>query len=154
MVCTARSTSVRACWAACSRSSQIPGLAGAALLSGEFVDLRSAATLAALRTRFGGMAVGLGLPDLDAAAVKLSGLRPLTQAISSWCYRHLKPPVSGVCFASRFGDFLTLKAAFEREQSGEYGAATFADVRPVELAMDSPEVLQAFAIHGLTWTDG
>ncbi len=74
--------------------------AGQALMTGAFADVRAPITIATLRTRHGDLARRLGLPDLDAAAIKTAEPRRLTQTIASWLYDQT-PPLGGVCFASR-----------------------------------------------------
>lgn len=61
-----------------------PRTAGQALLSGGFVDVSAARTVAVLRDLFAAEAAALGLPDLDAAALKLRAPRNLTQHIAGW----------------------------------------------------------------------
>ena len=63
-----------------------------------------------------------GLPDLDAAAVRLAEPRVITQAIAAWIYQQSAPtgePIAGVSFDSRHGDAQRLWAVFEREGDGE-----------------------------------
>jgi hypothetical protein len=128
-----------------------PRQAVTAVLSGQFVDVRAAVTIATLRRRFGHLAAGRGLADLDAAAIKSSAPRTLTQVISGWLYRDLTPPVTGVCFASRFGDDLTLWALFEQPGEDLTGSAALTDPTTIDLTADSPDLVEAMSIHGLIW---
>lgn len=123
---------------------------GTAVLGGEFVDVRAATTLATLRRSHAPLAADLGLPDLDAAAVKIAAPRTLTQAMSSWFYRHVTPPVAGVCFGSRFGDDLTLWAIYEHA-ANTTGVATLTAPGTSTLNPDDPVLAEAFRIHRLSW---
>lgn len=73
-------------------------------------------SVAVLYPHFIGMALGLGLADLDAAALKDARPRELTQAIAAWIYENTD--LDGVTFASRHGDDLRLWAIFERPGDG------------------------------------
>lgn len=127
-----------------------PRRVSTAVLSGAFVDVRAATTLATLRRSHADLAADLGLPDLDAAAVKMAAPRTLTQAVSSWFYRHVTPPVAGVCFASRFGDDLTLWAVYEHA-AGTADVATLTQPETSVLYPDDPVLAEAFRVHRLTW---
>jgi RES domain-containing protein len=125
-------------------------VAGAAVLTGEFVDVRRARTIATLRARFGGLAADLGFPDLDAAAIKSRAPRELTQSVSRWLYGAIEPPVAGVAFASRFGDDLAMWAVFE--QPGDSAtSSTLTATQEIDLAV-AAELAEAMGIHHLTWT--
>lgn len=128
-----------------------PRCAGTALLVGEFVDVRTSRTIATLRERFVSIAAGLDLPDLDASALKSSAPRTLTQAISGWLYREVRPPLTGVCFASRFGDALTMWAVFEQPGEDESGSAALRQWRSIQFDETTPALVEAMAQHGLTW---
>lgn len=58
-----------------------PRAAGVAYLSGSFCAATSSASIAALRPVFIGRALSLGLSDFDAAALKDSRSRQLTQLV-------------------------------------------------------------------------
>ncbi|NUP74400.1 MAG: hypothetical protein HOQ07_07105 [Sinomonas sp.] len=73
------------------------------------MDSRS---IAMLYPHFIGLALRLGLPDFDAAALKDARPRQLTQAVASWLYE--TTDTNGVTFASRLGDDLQLWALFEQ----------------------------------------
>lgn len=128
-----------------------PRRTGTAQLVGEFVDVRAPLTLATLRTRFGALAAEMGLPDLDAAAIKLSEPRSLTQAISTWFYTTISPPVAGVCFGSRLADTVAMWAVFEYPGDDAAGSVALTQQRTRALAHDDPDLVEAFRIHGLHW---
>jgi hypothetical protein len=129
-----------------------PRLAGTAGLHGEFVDVRAAATIATLRRRFAALAADLGLPDLDAAALKTSAPRRLTQTISGWLYT-LAPPLSGVSFASRHGDTHILWAVFEQPGEADTGSSCLHRPTAVTLSPDMPELIEAMRIQHLAWSN-
>ncbi len=130
-----------------------PRCAGAALMSGIFVDVRQPDTIAALRRRFGVLAASLGFPDLDAATIKSNAPRTLTQRMSSWFYSLSSPRVDGVTFSSRHGDELQLWAIYEQPADDNAGSHTLADHVPVELDKNTPALTEAMRIHGLRWSD-
>lgn len=112
-------------------------------------------SLATLRTAFLPTARSFGLADLDAAAIRDSRPRALTQAISAWLYtlrtRDGKP-FNGIQFQSRHGDGLLPWAVYERDRA----AATPPEVGPdasAPITTDDPQLLEAMRLHGLTWSD-
>lgn len=127
-----------------------------AALEGRYVDVRTASTIATLRSRFAALAIALGYPDFDAAALKSADPRELTQRIASHLYsltdRHGDAVADGIRFASRHGDELTMWAIFERpgDQPASRllhrGAASLVDVNDAALC-------DAMDLHGLTWPD-
>ena len=75
------------------------------------------ASIAALHGQFVPIALGLGLGDFDAAALKDGRARSLTQAVSTYLYSLTLDDgqqLAGIEFASRHGDDLTLWAVYER----------------------------------------
>lgn len=130
-----------------------PRCAGAALMSGAFVDVRQPETIAALRRRFGSLAASLGFPDLDAATIKSNAPRTLTQRASSWFYSLTSPRVDGVTFSSRHGDELQLWAIYEQPAEDTARSHALADYVPVELDKRTPALTEAMRIHGLRWSD-
>lgn len=130
-----------------------PRQAGTAQMTGEFVDVRDAQTIATLRARFGRLAHDLGLADVDAAAIKSSAPRTLTQTISRWLYATVRPPIDGVAFASRFGDELRLWAVYEQPGEDEAGSHALAHAAEIDLSPDTPELIEAMRIHNLGWSD-
>ena len=100
-----------------SRAWLTPRRIGAAHLHGWYGRPGDGQSLPTLRARFLTLARALGLPDLDAAAIRRSEPRALTQQLAGWLYQQTGPdgePLTGVRFASRHGDDLTLWALFER----------------------------------------
>jgi hypothetical protein len=124
--------------------------AGQALMTGAFADVRVPITIVTLRTRHGDLARRLGLPDLDAAAIKTAEPRRLTQTIASWLYDQT-PPLGGVCFASRHGDTLTLYALFEQPNQHTSGPANLRHQQVISLTEATPELQEAMQIHQLRW---
>ncbi len=127
-----------------------PRTAGQALMSGEFADVSDARTVSVLRDLFAGEAIALGLPELDAAALKLRAPRRLTQQIAGWLYQQ-QPPPSGVRFGSRHDDRFRMWALFEQPGEDGTGSRRLTGQLPIALTVDTPELLEAFAIFGLTW---
>lgn len=115
------------------------------------MDVRAVTTIATLRTCFASMAAAMGFADLDASALKSQVPRVLTQAISGWLYRDIRPPITGVCFASRFGDALAMWALFEQPGEGEGGNVALTETRLIELDERTPALVEAMQRHRLVW---
>lgn len=80
--------------------------ATSAELTGTYCAVKDSKSIAVLYPHFIGIALRLGLADLDAAALKDARPRHLTQAIAAWIYENTD--LNGVTFASRHGDDLRL----------------------------------------------
>jgi hypothetical protein len=129
-----------------------PREASSATLSGAYCAVTHPQSLPTLRTMFLRAALGYGLADLDAGALRLSAPRGLTQRIASWLYDLYDGPrnlLDGVQFESRHGDGLTLWAVFERDDDNDVSARVAAAIA-VPLHEDHPDVREAFRIHRLT----
>lgn len=116
-------------------------------------------SLATLREVFARTAAQSGLPDLDAAAVKLAEPRTLTQQIARWVYETPadqveaaadQAPAAGVRFDSRHGDGVALWAVFEQPTDP---AVSPRITQPADqpLTDTTPELLDAFTTHHLRW---
>ncbi|WP_423185103.1 hypothetical protein [Arthrobacter sp. NyZ413] len=119
-------------------------------LSGSFCAVTSSRTVGALYPHFIGMALGLGLHDFDAAALKDARPRHLTQAIAAWLCE--TTTVDGVTFASRHGDDLPLWAVFERPGDPPV-SPRLTNIQDVELGHDDPALQEAFGILRLQWNE-
>jgi RES domain len=126
---------------------------GRARLSGAYVDIGHSRTVATLRGAFLQEALSLGLPDFDAAAIRLHAPRRFTQEISR-CLSRL--PIdggvlaSGVAFSSRHGDELRLWAVFEREADvGKKRSHLLTSCRTRPIDPEDKALLQALEVHGL-----
>jgi len=126
---------------------------GRAHLDGEFVDVGHSRTIAALRPRFLPAALALGLPDFDAAAIRIHAPRELTQAISRYLYGREAASgrfTAGVAFASRHGDDLRLWAVFERDADvGGERSHLLRDCHDEEIDPGSGAFRRALDLHGL-----
>jgi len=130
--------------------------ATSAQLSGTYAAVTRPGSLATVRARFGPLTARLGLADVDAGALKLAEARELTQAVARWLYDlptdPAGHPVSGVRFDSRHGDGLALWAVFE--QPGDPPVSPrITDITDRPLGASDPVLAEAFALHGLAWTD-
>jgi hypothetical protein len=72
--------------------------ATSAELAGTYCAVTDSRSIAVLHPHFIGVALSLGLLDLDAAALKDARPRRLTQAIAAWIYE--TTDLDGVTFAS------------------------------------------------------
>jgi hypothetical protein len=122
--------------------------ATSAELTGTYCAVTDSQSIAVLYPHFIGMALSLGLLDLDAAALKDARPRQLTQAIAAWIYE--TTDLDGVTFASRHGDDLQLWAIFERPGDPQV-SPKLSHSRPEALHHDSDAIKDAFQMHGLTW---
>ena len=128
-------------------------VAGTARLTGRFVDITAAETVAALHPLFKGKALAYNLKDFDAAALKNAENRLLTQEVSQflWTRRNADGTdfCDGIQFRSRHGDDLLLWAVYERDTDGQ----TSAHITGVELAdlrSSSPELRATLSLLGLS----
>ncbi len=125
-------------------------------LTGPYADVRSADTIAALRPDFLRLALRLGYPDFDAAALKSANPRELTQRVASSLYAltddRSSTILDGVRFASRHGDDLTMWGVFERP--GDEPASQHLTRMTSRLVdIDEPDLRRAMNLHRLTWRD-
>ena len=84
--------------------------------------------------------------------MKLRAPRTLTQSISGWLYQ-LVPPLDGVWFGSRHGDLMRMWAIFEQPHEDDTGSDTLAIHVSVDLTEDTADLVEAFRILRLSWTD-
>jgi hypothetical protein len=99
------------------------------------------------------VALGFGLPDFDAAAVRMHAPRELTQLISRHLYGCETADgglASGVAFGSRHGDGLRLWALFERDADvGRESSHLLRDCRDEVIDAGSEAFGRALELHGL-----
>jgi hypothetical protein len=132
-----------------------PRLLASGRLHGSFAVPAHQESLPTLRRRFLAMAQAFGLADLDAAAIRDSRPRALTQAISAWIYTlrtRAGSPLSGIQFQSRHGDNLTLWAIYERGHAGNSPP----EVEPQgtqHISPDDAELRDAMRLHRIAWAD-
>ena len=122
--------------------------ATSAELGGTYCALTDSKSIAVLHPNFIGLALSLGLADLDAAALKDARPRRLTQAIAAWIYE--TADFEGVTFTSRHGDDLRLWAVFERPGDPPV-SPHLRHIRPEEIRHDSAVIRDAFQMLDLTW---
>ncbi|MEX0874574.1 MAG: RES domain-containing protein [Actinomycetota bacterium] len=125
---------------------------GVADARGSFVEIGHKDTIAALRPTFLTRALGFGLPDFDAAAIRQHEPRELTRDISRHIYELDLDgsPYAGIMYASRFGDGLGLWAIFERAGDGDLEQSSLLDnIRGQAITPDNPDLAAALNLHGL-----
>ena len=138
------------------RSWCAPRMVASGRLTGTFAVPGHPESLPTLRQRFLGMARDLGLSDLDAAAIRDSRPRALTQAISAWLYTVTvgdgHSPLTGIEFLSRHGDNLTLWALYEHDTA----SSSPPGVVPAGAELidpNDPDLKEAMRLHRLAWAD-
>ena len=128
---------------------------GTARLDGDFVDIGHSKTIAQLRPHFIERARELGLPDFDAAAIRMSAPRVLTQEVSRFLYVSALAngaPAAGIDFGSRHGDDQQLWAVFERDSDIGLGRSHLLyDCTSAEINEDDPDLREAMRLHNLEW---
>lgn len=137
------------------RSWCAPRLLGTGRLSGVFAVPGHQESLATVRRGFLATARSLALADLDAAAIRDSRPRALTQAIAAWLYTLRTPdgkPLNGIQFQSRHGDGLMLWAVYERDPAAASPPEVDQDSFG-RIATDDPRLLDAMRLHHLAWSD-
>jgi hypothetical protein len=113
--------------------------ATSAELAGAYCAVIDSRSIAALYPYSIGMALSIGLPDFDAAALKDARPRELIRAIAA-----RTTDSDARTFTSRHGDDLQLWAIFERPDDGL--------VSPRLRHRRSEDLYHAFHMLGLTWT--
>lgn len=126
--------------------------AASAQIHGNFVDVTSLRIVQELRPRFLARALELGFSDFDAAALKDSGHRLLTQEVSQHLWTRQEPDgrdyCDGIEFRSRHGDDLILWAIFEREADGQISRLV-SNIEMEDIALDAEDLHAAISILGL-----
>lgn len=127
--------------------------ATAAQLAGIYCCVTETESIATLRPHFLAVAtVELDLPDFDAAVLRSSRPRELTQRVASWLWEQATvdgKAFDGVRFFSRYGDEHELWAVFERDEDGSV-SSHLSHVHPLDLE-GHPDLPEAMRIHGLRW---
>lgn len=117
-----------------------------ARLEGKFFEVTDSMSVAFLQPQFIGSALQLGLEDFDAAVLKDSRARPLTQAVALWIFE--STDLDGISFISRHGDDLKLSAIFERSTDTEISPL----LREIQEENEvHHEILVALNLLGLKW---
>ena len=128
-------------------------VAGTARLTGRFVDITAAETVADLHPLFKGKALAYNLKDFDAAALKNAENRLLTQEVSQFLWTRKNPDGTDFCdgiqFRSRHGDDLLLWAVYERDSDGQT-SAHITGVELEDLSSNTPELRAALSLLGLS----
>ncbi|GGM10005.1 RES family NAD+ phosphorylase [Nakamurella endophytica] len=131
-----------------------PRTATSATLTGTYCSVTKAETISTLRPRFLAAAITYGLPDFDAAALRLARPRSLTQEVSAWLYRQHLPTgdalFDGAHFQSRHGDDHELLAIFERGVDDD-SSRLLTQHAEEPLHPAHPAIVRAMALHRLVW---
>lgn len=122
---------------------------GEAQPRGAFADIGHSRSLRLLRERLGADAPGWGVDELDAAAIRLSAPRALTQAVSRIvfeCVQHDgSTQFAGIRYRSRLGDEIDNWAIFERPAD----PPVLASARSAPVARDDPDLVAALKHLGI-----
>lgn len=127
-------------------------LISSAFVDGQYCDMTTAETIAALRPTFIAAALEAGLADFDAAALKNSSPRQLTQSVATFLYQIEGDDrlLDGLRFGSRFGDELSVWAIFERPADEPFSRQLRIQTED-EIARADPDIKRAMNLHGLVW---
>lgn len=123
-------------------------------VQGEFVAIGAAATLAELRPVFAGRALQHGLPDLDAATLRLAVPRAFTQEVSSYVEQQRDSAgreYAGIYYLSRHGDDVECWAIFERPAMG--GVSPVLSVDREVVSPDDEDLQRALELFRLRLAD-
>lgn len=125
---------------------------GEATVTGRFADVGHSESLARLRRDMAARIVHYGLPDLDAATIRLSAPRRFTQEVSRYVYEQTAPSsqraFDGVSYLSRLGDEFRNWAIFEAAAEEETRAVA-RDSTISSILTDDPDLRRALEIHGI-----
>lgn len=133
-----------------------PRRSGTAEMTGSFAVPGHHRSIAALRTQFRMRALGLGLEDLDTAAIRDARPRALTREISAWLYQVRAEGIAefdGIEFASRHGDDLALWAIYERASDTDTSARLTPRFDDADIDPEDLELARAMELLGLRWAD-
>jgi hypothetical protein len=117
---------------------------------GSFVLIGAAATIAELRQHFAARAVSYGLPDLDAATIRMTAPRAFTQEISTFIEGQRDDtgePYAGIHYLSKHGDDLENWAIFEMESMA--GQSPVLSVERETVDPEDGDLVQALRMLGL-----
>lgn len=124
-----------------------------ARLTGGFALPSHHETLPTLREKFLVAARNLGIEDIDAATVRMSAPRELTQSISAWLYEIVGPGgerINGVQYLSRHGDDFVLWAIYERGK-GDSPPEVTSRTAPTAITPNDEALVEVMRIHRIQW---
>jgi hypothetical protein len=121
---------------------------GEMTVTGRFVDIGDADSLATLRSHLAARAIHHGLSEVDAATVRLHAPRRFTQEVSRLIYEWHQEHggCAGICYRSRLGDQFVNWAIFEPPAAAEL-APPQASSREIE--PDDADLLVALRLLNL-----
>lgn len=125
------------------------GLLAVAELTGVYADIGAAASLAVLRSRLAARAIHYGLPEIDAAAIRVVSPRGFTQEVSRLVYECATEhgdPFAGIRYSSRLDDTTINWAVFEPDLPSPL---PFQPLESQHLDPSDTDVQRALAVLGL-----
>lgn len=129
---------------------------GSADQSGSYCFVTHTESISAIQAGFPFAKFKLKPVLLDASVLKDADQRDLTRSIARWIFDlrddQQNDLVDGIEFRSRFGDEVRMWAVFERAADGET-SAHLTDQEVFALHPETPEVTEAFRLHGLRWAE-
>ncbi len=123
---------------------------GEAELSGTYIDIGAAESLAWMRPQLAGTALALEVAEIDAGSIRLGAPRAFTQAIARLVYEHRPSDGQrhqGIRYQSRYDDATTNWAVFTHV--GDASASPLREVSVSPLSPDHPDLARVFAVLGL-----
>jgi hypothetical protein len=129
---------------------------GSAEQSGTYCYVTHSESISAIQTGFSFARFKLAPVLLDTSVLKDAHQRDLTRSIARWIF-DLRDDlqndlVHGIEFRSRFGDEARMWAVFERASDLET-SAQLSRQETFMLHPDTPEIVEAFRIHRLRWSN-
>ncbi|MCZ2403460.1 RES family NAD+ phosphorylase [Paenarthrobacter sp. Z7-10] len=127
-----------------------PRCAANVVLYGKYCRVTATETISALYPLFIAATLKDGHDDFDASVLKSGGARTITRAVAAHLY--LVPHVNGVEFNSRHGDEAKMWSVFEQPQDSPV-SGQITKLGQSHLEEDTPELVRAFELLGLTWAN-
>lgn len=121
-----------------------------AALYGSYCRVSASESIAELYPVFIAATLKEGHDDFDAALLKNAGARKITRAVAAHLY--LQPGIDGVEFTSRHGDEARMWAVFEQPHDPAI-SGHLTKLAEFSLEPDDPDLLEAFRLLGLEWTE-
>jgi hypothetical protein len=130
---------------------------GGAEQTGRYCFITHSDSLAALKASYPFGRHNIALVDVDSALLKDAHDRVLTRSIAHWLYdlrdEDRDELVDGIEFRSRHGDEIRMWAVFERSNDEQRSTHIDPQGEPQRVTPETAELVEAFGLLRLRWTD-